>query len=232
MIKKTALLVALVIGMLWTTQAQEKPYVTVGSEMIFSLATIDDNGRSGNNILRWSPVFNLQVYGNFDVVKNLGFIVGGTIRNVGFINGDTDPLNSDIKKKYRTYNFGIPVGFKVGNLNKFFFYGGYELEFPFHYKEKTFVNGAKQDAKITTWFSGRVPTLTHSVFAGLQFPYGFNLKFKYYFTNFFNESFTTVENGENIQPYAGYKANVYYFSLSYALFRNTKVTYKEYKEIY
>ncbi len=231
--KKYLLVFALSVGMMFTLMAQTKPYVTIGSEMIFSLATINyDDGGSGQNILRWSPVFNLQVYGNFDVHKNIGFLLGGTIRNVGFINGDTDPLNSDVKKKHRTYNFGIPIGFKIGNLDKFFVFGGYELEFPFHYKEKTFINGDKQDNKITSWFSNRVPTLYNTAFFGIQFPYGLNLKFKYYFTSFFNESYTTTENGVEVQPYLGYKANVYYFSLSFALFRNNKVSYTEYKEIY
>ena len=210
-----------------TSYSQVKKYVTTGGELIFSFADIDNNDIPANNIIRFSPVFNLQVYGNFDFSKNFGITLGGTIRNVGFINGNTDPLSSDIKKKYRTYNLGIPIGFKVGNLSKIFFFAGYEIEFPFHYKEKTFVNGVKQDNKISKWFSNRVPVLYNSVYAGVQFPYGLNLKFKYYFTNFFNESYTQTVNGVQSQPYMGYKANVFYFSLSFALFENNKIYYTE-----
>jgi len=213
-----------------SVNAQVRSYATTGGEIIFSFAEIDNNGINPDNIIRFSPVFNLQVFGNFDFGKNFGLLAGGTIRNVGFINGNTDPENSGIKKKYRTYNFGIPIGFKVGDVNRFFFFGGYEIEFPFHYKEKTFINGVKQDNKISTWFTNRVPTFYNSVFAGIQFPYGLNLKFKYYFTNFFNEGFTETVNTETLMPYDGYKANVFYFSLSFALFQNNHVYYKEYNK--
>ena len=223
--------ILLVVGMFAlmanTANAQVNSYLTSGGEIIFSFANIDNNDINPENIIRFSPVFNLQVYGNFDFNKNFGLFVGGSIRNVGFINGNTDLDNSGIKKKYRTYNFGIPIGFKVGNVKKFFFFGGYEIEFPFHYKEKTFVDGTKQDNKISTWFTNRVPTFYNSVFAGIQFPYGVNLKFKYYFTNFFNEGYTQKVDGVDVMPYQGYKANVFYFSLSFALFQNNNVYYKE-----
>lgn len=227
---KSTLLLIVFSFFIISAGAQVRSYVTTGGEIIFSFAEIDNNGINPDNIIRFSPVFNLQVFGNFDFGKNFGLIAGGSIRNVGFINGNTDPDNSGIKQKYRTYNFGIPIGFKIGNVNKFFLFGGYEIEFPFHYKEKTFINGVKQDAKISTWFTNRVPTFYNSVFAGIQFPYGLNLKFKYYFTNFFNESYTETVNGEVVMPYDGYKANVFYFSLSFALFQNNQVYYKEYKK--
>ncbi len=227
--------ILLVVGMFAfvanIANAQVRTYATTGGEIIFSFADIDNNDINPDNIIRFSPVFNLQVFGNFDFGKNFGLLAGGSIRNVGFINGNTDPDNSGIKKKYRTYNLGIPIGFKVGDVNKFFFFGGYEIEFPFHYKEKTFVNGVKQDNKISTWFTSRVPTFYNSVFAGIQFPYGLNLKFKYYFTNFFNEGFTETVNGEDMMPYQGYKANVFYFSLSFALFQNNHVYYKEQQKV-
>lgn len=210
-------------------KAQMRTYVTSGGEMIFSFATINNNNINPNNIVRFSPVFNLQVYGNFDFSKNFGLIAGGSIRNIGFINGNTDANNSGVKKKYRNYNLGIPVGIKIGNLNKLFIYGGYEIEFPFHYKEKTFINGSKQGTKVSEWFSARTPTLYHSVFAGIQFPYGMSLKFKYYLTGFFNEGFSEITNGATVMPYKGYEANVFYFSLSFALFQNNKVYYSEYK---
>jgi len=219
-----SVIVALLIN---TAEAQVRSYVTTGTEIIFSFANIDNDDIAPNNIIRFSPVFNLQVYGNLDFNKHIGLLYGGAIRNVGFIDGNTDPDNSNIKKKYRNYNLGLPIGIKFGNLSKLFFFGGYEIEFPFHYKEKTFVNGVKQDNKISTWFTKRVPTVYNSVFAGIQFPYGLNLKFKYYFTNFHNEDFTETVNGEVLMPYKGYKSNVFYFSLSFALFQDTHVYYNE-----
>jgi hypothetical protein len=204
--------------------AQNKFYVTTGGEMIFSFAPdIDNNGSAGNSVVRWTPWFNVQSYGNIDFSKNFGALVGMSIRNVGFIDESADPNNSGIKKKYRTYNFGIPVGIKLGVMNKFFLFGGYEIEFPFHYKEKTFVNNDKMDNKISGWFTGRTECCMHTVFAGVQLPMGVSLKFKYYLTNFFNEDFSEMVNGNINYPYAGKKANIMYISLSFALFNDTHI---------
>ncbi len=210
-------LILLITG---TAISQPKIYGSGGSEMIFSFAQIDHNGNAGQNIMRWSPVFNSEGYFNVDFAKSFGLFTGLGIRNVGFIDDKYDPDNTGIKKKFRTYNLGIPVGLKLGNLQNFFLFGGYEIEFPFHYKEKTFLNGQKQDVKISDWFSSRVPTYYNTVFAGVQFPYGFTLKFKYYFTGFFNENFTETVNGVQGKPYEGYKVNIFYFSLSFDLFSN------------
>ena len=210
-----------------TANAQVRVYASGGPEIIFSLAEIEDPVRNGSNILRFAPWFNIQVNGNVDIGRHFGFLFGGAIRNVGFIYeyADTEPeSNATIKKKYRNYNFALPVGIKIGVMNSWLFYGGYEIEFPFAYKEKTFINGVKQDAKISTWFTSRVPSYYNSVYAGVQFPYGFSLKFKYYFSEFFNQNYT-APNGS--QPYMGLKANIWYFSLNFGIFRNTKAYYKQ-----
>ncbi len=205
--------------------AQNEFYTTTGGEMIFSFATIDNDGNDGGNIIRWSPVFNFQFYGNYDINDNFGLMFGGTIRNVGFIYDVPDEVNT--KKKFRNYNFGIPVGIKIGKMDRFFFFGGYEIEFPFNYKEKTFIDEKKE--KFNVWFSKRVPSHYHTVYAGVQFPYGISLKFKYYLSEFFNQNFT---ESDGYQPYKGLKANVFYFSISTSLFRGHEIYVKEYKEVY
>lgn len=202
--------------------SQSSFYATTGGEMIFSFATIDNNGQESGNIMRWSPVFNFQAYGNYDINKNIGFIFGLGIRNVGFIYDD--PTTPNTKKKFRNYNLGLPVGVKIGNLNKVFLYGGYEIEFPLHFKEKTFIDEKKE--KFSVWFSDRVPAYYHTAFVGIQFPYGTSLKFKYYISEFFNQGYT---ESDGTQPYKGLKANVFYISLSTSLFKNNKVYYKEYQ---
>ncbi len=209
--------------------AQTDFYTTTGGEMIFSFATVDNNGNQNGNIMRWSPVFNFQFYGNYDVNKNIGFMFGGAVRNIGFIYDE--PNSNGTKKKFRNYDIGIPVGVKVGKMDKLFFFGGYEIEFPLNYKEKTFINEIKED-KFNVWFSKRVPSYYHTVFAGVQFPYGFSLKFKYYLSEFFNQSYTEVNDGITSQPYKGLKANVFYFSISTSLFRGHEVYVKEYKRVY
>ena len=204
-----------------------KFYTTFGSEMIFSFSSIDDNGNKTGGNMRWTPVINLQTMVNYDPVKSFGLFSGIGVRNVGFIyDGYTDPETGDkVKKKFRNYNIGIPVGIKVGNMERLFVYGGYEIEFPLAYKEKTFQNEIK--SKFTVWFSKRVPTVYHTLLVGIQFPYGANLKFKYYLTNFHNKDFTTTVSGVQTKPYENLNANVFYISLCFNLFKNTEFYYKE-----
>ena len=204
---------------------KSEAYVTTGGELIFSFANAEQNGNSLGSVVRFSPVFNLQVMVNQDLNKNFGVFTGLSVRNVGYITDDyKDPANNLIyKKKFRTYNLGIPVGFKVGNLDKTFFYGGYEAELAFTYKEKTFEDGDKTD-KITGWFSDRNEIFQHGFLAGIQFPYAVNLKFKYYLSEFHNQDYRT---NANVKPYAGLKTNVMYVSLNFFLFKNLDMYYKK-----
>lgn len=223
--KKTLLIFLITIGISFHAKSQVRVYASGGPEIIFSLAEIDDDVKSGSNILRFAPWFNIQVNGNVDFGKHFGFVFGGAIRNVGFIYEYADTESTaTIKKKYRNYNFAMPFGIKLGLMNSWLFYGGYEIEFPFHFKEKTFVNGAKQDTKIVDWFTSRTPSYYNSLYVGVQFPYGFSLKFKYYLSEFFNQNYR-ASNGD--LPYMGLKSNVWYFSLNFGIFRNTKAYYKE-----
>ena len=205
-------------------QNGSKVYVTSGGELIFSFANVEQNGDSKSSILRFSPVVNLQVMLNKDMNRKVGFFTGLAVRNLGYILDDyKDPSNNlEYKKKFRTYNLGIPVGFKIGNLDRTFFYSGYEAELAISYKEKTYDGSDKTD-KITGWFSDRCELFQHGILAGLQFPYGVNVKFKYYFSEFHNQDYET--NG-NIKPYAGLTSNIMYISLNLFLFKNLKLYYK------
>lgn len=197
-------------------------YFTSGGEFIFSFADVEYRGNDDGSILRFAPILNIQSYFNYDPNDYLGFFAGFAVRNVGFI---YDLPDSDIRKKYRTYNFGIPVGLKLGRMNRTFLYGGYELELPFHYKEKTFVDGDKED-KFTVWFGNRTAPVMNSIFVGIQFPYAANLKFKYYLTGFFNQDFRTTDaNGQTVFPYADIQANVFYIALSFNILRDKNFTF-------
>ncbi|NOX47101.1 MAG: outer membrane beta-barrel protein [Chlorobi bacterium] len=201
--------------------SQSNNYWSSGGEMIFSFATIDNNGDEGGDVMRWSPVFNGQVMYNMDVSDNFGIFTGLAIRNVGFIYNNYKILEDNpiitVKKKFRTYNVGLPIGFKLGNMKKTFLYAGYDLEFPFHYKEKTFRDEKKD--KFSAWFSNRVEQFQHGFIVGIQFPYGANLKFKYYLSNFLNMGYT---ESDGTKPYDGLKANVFYVSLNFNLFTPIK----------
>ena len=227
---------ALVIGLLliaFTSAAQEtktdsdyrvhKWYFSNETEMIFSFADIESDSMNADNILRWSPVFNYAGRMNYDFSKHVGLDIGFGIRNVGFIAKFPDEENN-LKKKFRTYNLGLPIGIKLGDLNQkdpFFFFGGFELEMPFQYKEKTFENGDKTD-KITGWFSDRTNLFTQSAYAGVQFPNGISLKFKYYLQNFFNQDYKIIQDGVPIKPYENFDVHVFYFALTIYPFKDSK----------
>lgn len=204
-------------------QDKKKVYTTSSGEMIFSFASIAANGNEEGSVLRFSPVINIQNWVNFDKADNFGFFTGLSVRNVGVIYDDPSQPNTRIKA--RTYNVGVPVGVKLGNLDGLFFFAGYELELPLNYKEKIFVNEEKQE-KRNIWFSNRVPTINHSLMAGVQMPYGATLKFKYYLTNFYNKNYTENDGqGNIIKPYENLDVNVFYVSLSFGLLKNTDFYY-------
>jgi hypothetical protein len=213
-----------ILGILFTISAfsQSKTYFTSGGETIFSFANIQDNGNSESSIMRWAPAFNIQSMVNLDMNQHVGIFSGFAVRNVGYIYnnykmaGQGEQPDYTVKKKFRSYDFGIPVGFKLGNLDKMFFYAGYEVEIPFLYKEKTF-DGNDKISKTTGWFSDRQELLQHGFFAGIQFPYGLNLKFKYYMSEFHNQDYVDSQGNK---PYAGLNSHVFYFSLSTFLFKN------------
>jgi hypothetical protein len=216
-------------------RSQADTYFTSGGEMIFSFANLeyDATDVSLNNIMRWAPVFNIQGMYNVDFSDNFGLYTGLAIRNVGYIVDDWPSTDNGtpitVKKKFRTYNLGLPLGLKIGNMDKFFIYGGYEIEFPFHYKEKTFQD--EQKDKFTVWFSDRVEQFQHGFMVGIQLPWGSNIKFKYYLSEFHNQSYT--ESSGNM-PYNGLQTNIFYFSLNYNLFKNTDFYHsdKDKKEYY
>jgi len=209
-------------------------YASTEGEIIFSFANIDaPAGSTNETALRWSPVFNLAVHANYDFSKNVGFNVGLGIRNVGFIQKFDPVEGSNIDKtKHRTYNLGVPVGFKFGRLEQnkpFFAFVGFELELAMQYKQKEF-DGNDKENKTTGWFSDRTEIFQQSAFVGLQLPGGLAVKFKYYLTDFFNSDFKETQEigGENVivKPYANFNANVFYFSLEFMPFQDVNIAYK------
>lgn len=222
--KKTLLVLSLLLVASTITFAQ-KTYTTTGMEIVLSSAKVSIDGTEPNTVVRFTPFFNFQTMLNHDVSESFGLFTGLGIRNVGFIYDD--PANPGTRKKVRNYYVGIPAGVKIGNLKGMFVYGGYELELPVNYKEKTFVNEEKTN-KFNSWFSDRTQ-LQNTLFVGIQFPYGANLKFKYYLSNFYNKDYVAYDtnNPNGFQPYADFDANMWYVSLNFALFRNTKFYYAE-----
>ncbi len=208
-----------------TSMAQEggkRSYMSGGSEIAFSNPILDVNGSDDGAIVRFAPVINVQQTLNSDMSDKFGLFLGLSINNNGFIY-DADTLG--MRMKFRTYNLGLPVGFKVGTMNGGLFFAGYSIEWAFNYKEKLFLNDSKEDVDVY-WFEDRAEVFQQSVMAGFQLTNGTTLKVKYYFTNFHNEDYTANEGGIDVKPYEGFKANVVSLSLGYALFKEQAEAYK------
>lgn len=223
--KRVTILMSIFAFTAITSFSQVKTYSTTAWEIIFSLADIEDNGVDQSAILRFEPFINIETMYHADLSNRFGVFSGLAIRNVGYIYGNytyPDPEDEGIyKKKFRSYNIGVPLGLKIGNMDGLFLYGGYEVELAWLYKERTYYDGDKI-GKITGWFSDRQELFQHGFLVGVQFPYGGNLKFKYYLSEFHNRDFV---DGNGDKPYGNLKSNIFYFSLNVMLFRNLDFYY-------
>jgi hypothetical protein len=186
-------------------------YTVSGGEIIFQSARVEQNGNDINTNLRFTVFFHAGEYLHLDMGDHIGMFSGIGIRNVGLITEE-----NHIKTKYRTYNLGVPLAIKAGSFKKnAFIFAGAEYELMMQYKQKTFEGGSK--TKYTSWFSARTPHFIPSAFAGIQFPVGVQIKFRYYLENYLNESYAGIN-----------KSQVWYISLSYQI-RNNRI--KNYKPI-
>lgn len=189
----------------------KKLYTTTNFELIFSFADVDSADKDYNNIVRFTCFFHLQEFVHWDFNNYLGVFSGGAIRNVGFIIEDRD-----IKQKFRSYSLGLPIGIKLGNFEKnYYLYAGGEIEYLFWFKQKTFEGNKKTVSD--DWFGSQTNTFIPSVFAGIQFPKGINVKFKYYLDNFFNQDYTAYSNGIASQPYKNIDSRMFYVSVCFNL---------------
>jgi hypothetical protein len=229
---KKHFLVMIMILAAYTVEAQDKRiYHTAGGEFIFSGADMNFNGTDVNSNIRFTLFFHTQQQINFDLTNNFGLYTGLAIRNVGLIMEDlyqnvgydvdnTDPdYNKNTKIKHRSYSLGFPLAVKIGSFDKnYFFYAGGEYEWMFAYKQKKFIDGEKY--KFTEWTSDRVNPWIPSLFAGIQLPCGFNLKFKYYLNDFLNKDFAGQDFGQDVDYSQFQSSNIWYISLSFFINRN------------
>lgn len=132
-----------------------------------------------NPIPRYSTFFHFGEQLHVNLGKSFGFYTGIGVRNIGMINR----LNDTIKVKQRVYALGVPVGIKLGDMQKRV-YGalGAELELFFNYKQKTFLGSGQGDKveKFNEWFSERTPLLNPSLFIEFNFMKGTYIKLRYY----------------------------------------------------
>jgi len=223
--KRYIVILTLILSYATLKGQQKRIYHSSGGEIIFSGADMNFDGANVSTNLRFTLFFHTQHNLNVDLNNHLGLYTGFAIRNIGLImedqfqhvgydvdNTHTD-FNKNTKIKHRSYSLGFPLAVKAGSFDKnFFFYAGGEYEWMFHYKQKKFIDGAKY--KFTEWTSERVNPWIPSLFAGIQFPGGFNLKFKYYLDDFLNKDFRGFDFGESVDYSQFESSNIWYISLS------------------
>lgn len=224
--KKNFVIIILAMTLVTISTHAQRIYHSNGGEVIFSGADVNFNGTNANTNLRFTIFFHTQQLLNLDLTSHIGLYTGLAIRNVGLITEDlyqnvgfsgidnTDPnWNKSTKVKRRSYSLGFPLAIKVGSLDKnFFVYAGGEYEWMFHYKQKLFIDDNK--TKFTEWTSDRVNPWIPSLFAGIQFPQGFNLKFKYYMNDFLNPDFRGTDFGQAVDYSEFESSGMWYISLA------------------
>lgn len=213
------LVIALSVLGFSNTMAQSKVYHSAGGELIFSYGTLTTpNDVKLKSIPRFTGFFHFQSLWNYDPMDAVGFYSGLGLRNVGVI---TEPTDST-KIKQRSYALGIPLGIKIGSMDKkFFVYMGGEAEIMFHYKQKDFLHGKKVN-KFGEWFSDRTNMFNPSVFAGVQLPGGMNVKFKYYLFDFLNQDYVEKVGGIETKPYDGLTSQMVYVSVGFNVHKRKK----------
>ena len=232
-------LLLLAAGESLNLKAQEV-YSTSSGEVILSGSDINFNSTNVNSLMRFTIFFHYQYNWHFDFTDNIGLYTGLGVRNVGLIMEDyfqnvgftgidnSHPnYNKNTKIKKRSFSIGIPVALKLGSFgDNFYLYGGGEYEYMFHYKQKLFLDGNK--TKFKEWGSKRVTPWMPSFFVGVQFPYGINLKFKYYLDDFINKDFRGSDFNYEVDYSQFEKSQVWYLALSYNI-RNKQIKniYKE-----
>lgn len=232
--EKGLVIVLIVWGALAIDGKAQEIYTNTAGEMLFQMSEVNRGGNQIPTDLRWTIFFHLGQYFHFDFNDYVGLYSGIAIRNVGFIMNEKE-LNSQnesvlVKHIYRTYNIGIPLAFKVGSIkdNFFIFFGG-EYEWLFHFKHKYWPSGGgsrnNEKVKYTDWFSSNTPYFIPSLFAGVQFPRGINVKFKYYMQNYLNKDYLDADGNK---PYGDLNVRLFYISVSFTIpYRGTRTLWEK-----
>ena len=158
--------------------------------------------------VRFSYFINTGFTFNLNLGWHLGLYTGIDIKNLGFIErayGET------IKR--RTYNIGMPLGIKIGNMGpgRSYLFLGAGIDAPFNYKQKQFTD-RYQKAKFNEWFSNATPEFMPYVFTGYV-RRKVSFKAQYYVNNFLNPDYSKA----NFIPNAGYNVHVFLLSIGFAV---------------
>lgn len=193
----------------------QKIYSVTSGEIIFSenqasfttgFLTQYPDAKMVSSNLRFTMFFHVGQYVHYDINNVFGLYTGLAIRNVGMITNETLPQTvgsdtnmMDYKIVNRQYMLGLPLAIKLGSFkDHFYIFGGAEYELAFNYKQKYWVDedwdrdGSK--TKYNKWFGDQTPIFLPSVFGGIQFPGGVNVKVTYYLEDLLNNEYTKSSN--------------------------------------
>lgn len=238
-LKKITLLLFLFIALGFGRSMAQKVYPITSGEMIFSNGTVEFTdeylqqypGAEVSGVpLRFTMAVHISQYWHVDFNENLGFYTGLGVKNVGLISDEVlynGAINDyqDYKIIRRVYTGGIPLALKLGAFDKnLYIFGGGEVEFPIHFKEKYWGSHDREGSKTKTnkWFGGQTESIMPSVIAGVQFPGGINLKFKYYLNDFLNHDYSDNNFVSDLHRYKS--SQIWYMSLSWQF--NTAYIFK------
>jgi hypothetical protein len=230
----------------------QKIYTLTSGELIFSFSDVqlsnDFKSQYGNaeitkTNVRFTLFFHIGEYLHMDFNNKIGIFTGLGIRNVGLSSDEKLPdlVGSDQTLDYkiikRLYTIGLPLAIKLGSFkDHFYFFAGGECESALQYKEKYWTNTQTRSGsmtKSTQWFGNQTPHFLPSVFAGVQMPHGFNIRFKYYLIDFLNNEYKSgnndasgaVYNVSDLTRYA--KSQVFYFSICWQFRNKGLIEYKQ-----
>jgi hypothetical protein len=214
--------------------SQTDVYSLTSGELVFSGADMTNNGNEVNTDMRFTCFLHLGQYVHADFNNNIGLFTGLALRNIGIMtkDGNNDPMNNPEQNKVvrRSYDLGVPLALKLGVFDKgVYVFGGAEYEMLFQYKEKYWINGQKY--KSTEWFSNKTNLFVPSIFAGVQFPGGLHMQFKYYLGDFLNNSYKEHSDGSGSNYTNVTESRMFYVSLSWQ-FRPDQLWNKMEKEFF
>ena len=215
--KKYLLIFISILLLINQSATSQEVYSVSSSELLFQFASIENPTLPGvSNNLRFTLFFHAGQYWHVDFNNNLGMYSGIAVRNVGFIYDTPEPS----KTIRRSYNAGIPLAVKLGAFDKhIYLFGGGEYELLFHYRARKWDSNKRNGAitKEGEWFSNKTKRFVPSVFAGVQFPGGVHVKFKYYLQGFLNEDYSGPDLG-GISDFSDFtQLDMFYLSVCWQL---------------
>ena len=221
--KKVVIILSVMLILALTNIKAQEFYPMSSGELLFQFGDVElANSNVTNEPMRFTFFLHLGQYWHLDIGNYLGFYTGTALRNVGFIYDENIPQ----KTVRRAYTLGIPLALKLGSFkNHIYIFGGGEYEMLFHYKGKRWYSNERDGSKIRDkeWFSDKTELFIPSVFAGIQFPGGVNLKLKYYLGDFLNLDYVGNDLGNTNVAFSDFtKQNLFYISLSWQ-FRTDKI---------